>query len=184
MNALSRPLQRGTFTRTLLLGVVFASSGFLQSHNFPHEASAKERVSQMVSRRFELRDKSGKQTGLLSPGEEPRSVGLWLTGPSGSVNFGVHGNGTPFAIVSDTPVRNFGLMRLDGSYESPIAVFSGVDDLPHMVWGLDLNLRRRNAFAVRFDMHRRQIDYLGEYFGPHSVHSPGITTRLLEFLGF
>jgi hypothetical protein len=92
------------------------------------------------------------------------SPGIWMTNvrKTAVIEAGVHDNGFPFLLVSDGPVRNFGLGRVDGVQASPILVFR-TDDVVRMVFGLDMTEPQQSPFLVQYTADGQKHDVIGHY---------------------
>ena len=92
------------------------------------------------------------------------SPGVWMTNvhKTAVIEAGVHDNGFPLLLISDGPVRNFGLGRVDGVQASPILVFR-TDDVVRMVFGLDMTEPRQSPFLVQYTADGRKHDVIGHY---------------------
>jgi hypothetical protein len=91
------------------------------------------------------------------------SPGIWIGAPpKPGVNLGVHGNGLPMVIVTDGPIRNFGLGRVDGKNATPILVFRS-DDIVKMVFGLDMVNPGKEPFLVHWSADGKKNLLIGNY---------------------
>jgi hypothetical protein len=119
--------------------------------------------SSLVARELRLAE-PGSPASILFASSMEDGPAMWMSrGPKGgSLQLGVHGNGFPFALVSDSAIRNFGLARVDGKNASPILVFRS-DDVVRMVFGLSMTEVGQPAFLVHYDGAGRKHDFLGRY---------------------
>lgn len=127
------------------------------------EAPSSDRRPTLRARELRLTDPASSATILLGLSAE-ESPALWLgRGPEGgSAQLGVHGNGFPFALVSDAAIRNFGLLRVDGRNASPILVYR-TDDVVRLVFGLSMTEAGQPPFLVGYTADGRKDEIVGRY---------------------
>jgi len=94
--------------------------------------------------------------------EESPALSLGKGPKGGSAQLGLHGNGFPFALVSDARIQTFGLLRVDGPNATPILVFRK-DDAVKMVFGLSMTEAGRSPFLVRYTADGRKENVVGCY---------------------
>lgn len=119
--------------------------------------------SSLVARELRLAS-PGSPGSILFASSMEGAPAMWMShGPKGgSLQLGVHGNGFPFALVSDGAIRHFGLARVEGKNASPILVFRS-EDVVRMVFGLSMTEAGQPAFLVHYDGAGRKHDFLGRY---------------------
>jgi len=128
------------------------------------DAARQTREVSLQAREVRLQAAGGPAGRILLALSGEGGPALWMSNGSrgGSLQLGVHGNGFPFALVSDAAVRSFGLGRVDGRQASPILVFR-TDDVVRMVFGLSMTEVGRPAFLVHYTADGRKHEVLGRY---------------------
>lgn len=117
----------------------------------------------MKGQKLVLTNSQGATTLTLENSTE-NSPALFFFSPTkrSLLQAGVHGNGTPFILVSDYSIRTFGLGRLDGEQNSPLLIFRQ-DDVVRMLFGLSMTDPHTPAFLTYWSSSGERTDVLGQY---------------------
>ena len=151
------------FGSALLIGIYFSFFGGdgVRTSNVDGPTLVQANTLGRVTRRLTVGSPTGGYISIKASSEN--SPGLWFVDAynRGQVNMGLHGDGGPFFLASDGPVRNFVLARVDGRVPSPIMVFRD-KDIVKMVFGLSMTDEKQEPFFTYYEKDSRK-QLLGNY---------------------